>query len=282
MNNFRKKTCFRALLLPQRWLCILSRFILAGVGVIVLLLAGLYLFAVVLIVFSFFMFMFDMITPDQVFLMQLDDKMLLIEIFKNDFKRRKKKDIQRKISFIRIIEESDDGSTTVLWPGQVIFGFDDKLCRYGILLIKPRPAEWLVICEGKENGYLLGRKIGDYVFATHTAPGNNPLTFIHGVEFQTLETVTFDAYPQLVFDQCAVSYREVFPSGRPELDAQNAATMGGRFLLYQDSTGQKLLKCAKACNGLPAVYLVISGKIVLTKNGQSKHYYIGTNGYLRF
>ncbi len=170
MSSFRKnKTLFsllsfKALLLPQRWLCILSRFILAVVGIIVLLLAGWYPGAVVLIVFSFFLFMFDMITPDQIFLIQSGDKMLLIEIFKNDFKRRKKDDMQRRISFIRIIEESDDGSITVLWPGQMIFGFDDSLYRSGILLIKSRPREWLVICEDKENSYLLQH------YADKTAP----------------------------------------------------------------------------------------------------------------
>lgn len=283
MNTFRKKTCFKALLLPQRWLCILSRYIVLAMaaGAIVLFLAGAYLSAGVLAAFWLFMLLFDMVTPDQIYLMQLNDKKLLIEIFKNDFKRRKRKDMRRKISFIRIIEEPAGGTAEVLWPGQVIFGFDDKLYRQGILLIKPQPAEWLVIRDGYETGHLLGRKISDYAFTERAAPGCNPLTFIHGTEFHTLETVTFDAYPQFVFDQYAATYRELFPSGIPELDAKNAAFLNGSFILCQDSDGLKLLKCAEARNGLPAVYLAVSGKAGLLKDGKAKLYDIGADGCLR-
>ena len=305
MNNFAKKVWLGAFLHPERWLWSLtdrSLWLTLG-GAVIFAAAGFLPAAAIMLIAFFLQLGYKIATPEQIYLMKLSDKTLWIEIFENDFKRRKRADTRRKTAIIRLIAEYAGADEELHWPGgkaiikngarrrsdfseivwtgRKVFGYDDALAADGVFLVKTNLAEWSAICDGFEGGKILGRKIcSGYVFADRIEPGQNRLTFIHGARLIAEKAAFFEAGPNILVPVNGVFYTEFAPDGTAELATFKAPYLPGDYVVYQQDDRLRLAKFCLGEHKRPGAYRVCGTGILLTLKNKTVRCEADEEGFL--
>jgi len=251
MNNFVKKLWFGALLEPKCWLYAGqdNQFLSLVVASILFAVIKRPETSVVLLALAMVYLMFIIIKPAKTFALKDKGKTLFISVFNSDFLRRHKAFPERKCAILKVWQTDNLG-----YDIYRTYGYDSRLVEIGYFLFKTSPAVWAMLKGCDKNSYVLGRKLGGYAFTNRTRQGKTTLCVMHGAGMFIKDVKICECKKMSI--QKANYTALTPPLLKEESDCLTLNTNSGRFLMFVDEKGSKLIKYGLSAQGLPAAFLV--------------------------
>lgn len=183
-----KKLCLGALFYLDSWGCAAcNHWVISGWTLVLLfLIFGYFAWAAFFALLVLLFMMALIIYPAYEYTLKLSNKKLIVFLYHSDFHRRKRADLKRKISVIRVITLYADGNVDIIWKDKKIFGCDYNFIKNGVFLVKSSPCSWSIICDKFIFSKELGRKVGDFIFETSSSLKQKQLNFLQGKSFSSL------------------------------------------------------------------------------------------------
>ena len=198
------------------------------------------------------------IYPAYEYTLKLSNKKLVVLLYQADFHRRKRTDLKRKISIIRVITLYADGNTDIIWKDKKIFGCDHHFIKNGVFLVKSSPCSWSIICDKFIFAEELGRKVGDFIFETSSSLKQKQLNFLQGKSFSSLIVDRYRKNDKFIYCRAFTLFKPL-NKNKPIALIPDASFQ----YLVCDIAGKKYLVGSHLNEtGIPMAYVVIAPTVI--------------------